>query len=119
MWWGQYALTFGAAVLLSVGAFSGRARGFAALLGAMVWFVLGNASAAVVYYDAAGTQHVAQSLPLTWLCYGVAAIHLVVLLLTVHDILTDDSPVDSADGLTDALDPANANAETDHPFDNT
>jgi len=105
MWVGQYVLLFAASVLLSIGAFVGYARGFASLLGMFAWFIVGNASVAVEYYDGAGGAHVAQSVALSWLCYAVAAIHFVVLLIAIHDEWTDDD-VESADELPDALDPS-------------
>jgi hypothetical protein len=105
----QYVLLFGAAVLLSIGAFTGRGRGFAAILGIFGWIVVGNASSAVVYYDGAGAQHVATSTPLTWLAYAVAFMHVVALLLIVHDIMTDDSDADSADDLPGQVDPSAGN----------
>jgi len=105
MWVGQYVLLFGASVLLSIGAFVGYSRGFASLLGMFSWFVVGNASVAVEYYDGAGAQHVAQSVALSWLCYAVAAIHFVVLLISIYELLTDDD-VNSADELADAVDPS-------------
>jgi hypothetical protein len=105
MWVGQYVLLFGASVLLSIGAFVGYSRGFASLLGMFSWFVVGNASVAVEFWDGAGTQHVVQSVALSWLCYGVAAIHFVVLLIAIHDMWTDDD-VESAEELADAIDPS-------------
>lgn len=104
MWWIQYVLLFCASALLSVGAFTGYGRGFTSLLGMFAWFIVGNASSAVVYYDGAGTQHVAQSVPLTWLCYGVAVVHLVVFLITLHEIVTgDDTENTTPDELADQL----------------
>lgn len=101
----QYVLLFAAAVLLSIGAFRGHARGFASLLGIFAWFVTGNASSAVVFWDGSGTQHVVTSVPLTWLCYGVAAMHVIVLLIEVHDILTGEDSVDSLDEFPEQVDP--------------
>lgn len=107
MWWVQYAMLFVAAMVASIGAFSGRARGFASLIGMFAWFIWGNASAAVIHYDGAGTEHVATSIPLTWLAYAVAAIHLIVLLLTIHDILTKDEDDDeTAEDIAEGIDPA-------------
>jgi len=105
MWVGQYVLLFAASVLLSIGAFVGYSRGFASLLGMFSWFVVGNASIAVEFWDGAGAPHVAQSASLQWLCYAVAAIHFVVLLIAIHDMWTDDD-VESAEELADAIDPS-------------
>jgi hypothetical protein len=116
MWWIQYVLVFGAAVLSSIGAFTGRARGFASLVGMFLWFVVGNASVAVEYYDATGVAHVAQSTALTWLSYGVAVIHVVVFIIALHAVLTDDdSGIDAPDELVDALDPAALNNDDSTP----
>lgn len=105
MWWILYILLFGAATLLAIGAFTGVGRGFTSLLGSIAWFIVGNASLAVEYYDGTGTQHVAQSVPLSWLAYAVAVVHLVVLLITVYDLLTDeDAGVDSPDELAEQID---------------
>lgn len=117
MWWIQYVLLFGAAVLSSIGAFSGRARGFASLVGMFLWFLVGNASVAVKYYDATGAAHVAQSPALAWLAYGVAAIHVVVFIIALHAVLTDDSGIDAPDDLTDALDPVALEDDSTPQFD--
>jgi len=102
----QYVLLFGASVVLGVAAFLGYARGFAGVLGTFSWFVTGNASAAVVYYDGAGVQHVATSVPLTWLCYGVAAMHVVVVAIAVHEtFIASEGEPDSIDDLPKQLDP--------------
>jgi hypothetical protein len=106
----QYVLLFGASVLLSMGAFLGRARGFAGILGIFSWFIVGNASAAVRFWDGAGTSHVVGSTPLVWLCYGVAVMHVVVTLLAIHDVLTEDERVDSSEELADQIDPSRQNS---------
>lgn len=109
MWWGQYALIFIAALIASIGAFTGVGRGIGSLIGTFAWFIWGNASAAVVHYDAAGAEHVATSTPLVWLAYGVAVVHLVVFLLTLHEILTDEEDEDderSLDDVSESVDPA-------------
>lgn len=105
----QYALLFGAAVLMSIGAFTGRGRGFPAILGIFAWVIVANASSAVVYYDGAGTQHVATSTPLTWLAYAVAFMHIVATLLIVHELLTGDDQTNSADDLAGQVDPSAGN----------
>lgn len=102
----QYILLFISGWLVAIGAFLGYARGFSSIAGTIVWFILGNASSAVEYYDAAGGSHVATAPSLTWLCYGVAAMHIVVLLIAIHDQLTDDDDVGSADELGEAVDPS-------------
>lgn len=104
MWWIQYVLLFGAATLLAIGAFTGVGRGFASLLGAFAWFLVGNASLAVTYYDGAGSRHIATSVPLSWLSYAVAVVHILVLMITLWDLLTDDDGVDSPDQLADEID---------------
>lgn len=106
MWWGQYVLLFIAATIATVAAFTGTGRGIGSLIGAFAWFIWGNASAAVVHFDGAGTEHVATSTPLVWLAYGVAAVHLVVLLLTVHEVVTEDEDDDSIDDIVESVDPA-------------
>jgi len=102
----QYILLFISGLLVALGAFLGHARGFSAIAGTVVWFILGNASTAVEYFDPSGASHVATSVSLTWLCYGVAAMHVVVLLIAIHDQLTDDDDVGSADELGEAVDPS-------------
>lgn len=101
----QYILLFVAAMVLSIGAFLGYARGFASLLGAFAWFIVGNASSAVVFWDASGARQVVTSVPLTWLCYAVGFVHLVVLLIEIHEMLTEEDNVDSLDQLPEQMDP--------------
>ncbi len=86
----HYVLLFVAGILLSIGAYRGRSRGFTGLMGVFVWFVLGNASAATTYYDGSGASHVATSLSLTWLCYGNAAMHAVLFLVELRAAFVDD-----------------------------
>ncbi len=86
----HYAFLFVAGILLSIGAYRGLSRGFTGLMGVFVWFVLGNASAATVFWDGSGAEHVATSLSLTWLCYGNAAMHAVLFLVELRAAFIDD-----------------------------
>jgi len=104
-----YVLLFGASTLLSIGAFLGYARGFAGTLGIFSWFIVGNASAAVRFWDGAGTEHVVGSTPLVWLCYGVAVMHIVAVAMTVHEVLTEDDDIASPEQLADKVDPSTQN----------
>jgi hypothetical protein len=111
MWWGQYLLLFLASILLSIGAFTGRARGFTSILGMFSWFIVGNASVAVVHFDGAGGKHVAQSEPLTWLCYGVAVVHFVALLIAIREEFVGEDDTEDAEDVAQGIDPAEIPSE--------
>lgn len=85
----QYALLFVAGILLSTAAYT-RDHVFAAFLGVFVWFVVGNASTAVVFFDGAGARQVQTSVALTWLCYLNAAVHAFLFIAALREALADD-----------------------------
>jgi len=100
----QYILLFVAGLGLSTAAYTDRARGYTAFLGVFVWFVLGNASTAVVFWDGAGGRHVQTSLALTWLCYLNAAMHAFLFLAALREELADDdTDAESPDDLGEQM----------------
>jgi hypothetical protein len=102
MIWIQYVLLFGAGVLLSLGAYLNRARGFASIMVLFVWLVVGFASVAVqLRAPGTGTEYVYSSVALQWLCYANAAMHFVTLLLALHTAY--EGTEDDADDLDPAL----------------
>jgi hypothetical protein len=100
----QYVPLFVAGVLLSVAAYT-RDHMAAAFVGVFVWFVIGNGSTAVVFFDGSGTRHVATSVAITWLCYANAAIHAFIFVTGLRDQLSDSATdPNSADALAQQVD---------------
>lgn len=94
----QYVLLFLAGAALTTGAWTGRAAGFCAGAGVFVWAALGFASTALVVPDPGGGTMVMASPTLSWLAFGNAAMHAVVLVLHLHEVLVDaDEDAESID----------------------
>jgi len=82
----QYALLFGAGVLLSIGAYVGYARGLASIMSFFVWQVLGNASSALqVFPDGSSEAVVVGSQAVAYLCYANGFISVVLLLFAFYE----------------------------------
>lgn len=104
MYWIQYVLLFACGILLSMGAYLNRARGYSGILGIFVWFIIGNASIVlVIRAPGTGTEYVYESVAMQWLAYGNAAMHFVVTLLAVHEAY------EGVEDEADDLDPATIN----------
>lgn len=105
----QYILLFVVGALLTTGAWTGRAAGFCAGAGVFVWAVIGFSSTALVVPDPAGGTMVQSSLSLAWLAFGNTAMHAIVLVLHLHEVLVD------ADEEADSIDPVQAANEAGEP----
>lgn len=86
----QYALVFAAGTLLSIGAYSGRARGLASIVGFFVWIVIGDASSAIEVLSN-GEEFLYGSGAVTWLCYLNAVAHLVTIFVAIHDYTQEEA----------------------------
>lgn len=97
----QFILLFIAGSLLTVGAWTDHARGFTAGAGVFAWGILGFGSTALVAPDPGGGTMVQSSAALAWLCFGNAAMHAIVLVIHLHEVLIE------ADDDAEQLDPTN------------
>lgn len=103
-----FKLLFGAGVLLTIGAWTDRGRGFSAGAGIFVWAVLGTSSFGLLVPDNGGGTTVQSSAAFAYLCFGNAAMHAIALVMHLHEVLVD------SDEHAEQLDPTALNEDVDH-----
>jgi len=81
--------TFGAGVLLALGAYLGYGRVFSAALGIPTWWVIGNTATATTVVSN-GQELTASSPSLAWLCYINAAVLTLMLFIGFAEWYSDE-----------------------------